>query len=254
MKARLTEETEAHYQKLIGSVGEKYLEDRWFSSPVARLHYGQSRSTIERILARIPNGGAWLEIGSGPGTWTDLCVSKAESMTLLDVSSEFLEVVKRRIDFKGKPASFLCGDFVTDVHLLEAESFQTVFSARALEYMPDKAGAVRNCYRALKAGGHLVLITKNPLWADKVMEEKNETAPAGLHRAQIHWAALAEIVRETGFRDVEIYPVAIGSYLPMHRGVLGRSLAKLRFAQRSMRPMRRGWDPAVESYAIVAAK
>ena len=246
----LTEETREHYQSLIGDVGEKYFNDRWMSNPLAKAHYRQTIKAIRHAFADLPANISTLEVGSGPGTWTDLCLEKASSMKVFDISDEFLKLMRNRYNDESKMKAYIQGDFIEDVANLKGETFDLVFSGRALEYMTDKIRVAANCFNHLNEGGQLIIITKNPMWRDKL--KSNDTT--GIHRAQIYWKDLETIFHEQGFVDIKIYPAAMGSYFfPLYNKV-GIWLSNLVFQLTYRKPMSKLVDPLAESYLIKARK
>ena len=248
--SNLTEETREHYQNLIGDVGEKYFNDRWMSNPVAKAHYRQTVKAIRHAFTDLPDNLSTLEIGSGPGTWTDLCLEKASSMKVFDISDEFLKVMRDKYKDETRMKAFIQGDFAEDTDNLQGDSFDLVFSGRALEYMTDKARVVSNCFNHLKDGGQLVIITKNPMWRDKL----NSSETTGIHRAQIYWKELESIFHAQGFKDIRIYPAAMGSYLAHFNNKVGIWLSSLVFQLTYRKPMSKRVDPLAESYLIRARK
>lgn len=248
--SNLTEETREHYQKLIGDVGEKYFTDRWMSNPVAKAHYRQTVKAVRHAFTNLADNLSVLEIGSGPGTWTDLCLEKASSMKVFDISDEFLKVIKNKYINEPRMKAYIQGDFAGDSANLQGESFDLVFSGRALEYMTDKARVVSNCFSHLNDGGQLVIITKNPMWRDK--QKSRETS--GIHRAQIYWKDLESMLHTQGFEDIKIYPAAIGSYLAPFNNRVGAWLSRLVFQLTYRKPMSERIDPLAESYLISARK
>lgn len=246
----LTEETREHYQNLIGDVGEKYFNDRWMSNPLAKAHYGQTVKAIRHAFTDIPANISALEIGSGPGTWTDLCLEKASKMKVFDISDEFLKLMRHKYKDESKMEAYVQGDFAEDVNNLQEESFDLVFSGRALEYMTDKVRVITNCFNHLKDGGQLVIITKNPMWRDKLKSGDND----GIHRAQIYWKDLETIFHEQGFVDIEIYPAAMGSYFSPLYNKVGIWFSNLVFQLTYGKPMTKTVDSLSESYLIKARK
>ncbi len=248
--SNLTEETREHYQNLIGDVGEKYFNDRWMSNPVAKAHYRQTVKAIRHAFTDLPDNLSTLEVGSGPGTWTGLCLEKAGSMKVFDISDEFLKVMKQKYKDESRMKSYVQGDFAEDITNLQGEAFDLIFSGRALEYMTDKSRVVSNCFDHLNDGGQLVIITKNPMWRDKLSSSETK----GIHRAQIYWKDLESIFREQGFEDIKVYPAAMGSYLTPFNNKVGIWLSNLVFQLTYEKPMTKRVDSLSESYLISARK
>jgi len=247
----ITEETREHYEDLISEVGEQYFNKRWMSNPVARSHYHQTVKAINHILVRCPQDLDVLEVGSGPGTWTNVLLEVSRTLKVFDISSEFLKVMKHKYQSESRVRDFICGDFVEDSARLNGEQFDMIFSGRALEYMSSKQQVVENCYDHLKDNGYLVIITKNPMWRDKRLSKKDNE---GIHRAQIYWKDLSSMFYEQGFEDVKVLPAAMGSYhFPLNNRA-GACISDLVFKFTFKKPMNESIDALTESYLIIGRK
>jgi SAM-dependent methyltransferase len=207
----LSHATKIHYEELIGRIGEKYIDYRWKRHPVSQSHYRHTRKAVEFAFEHFGGGiGNLMEIGCGPGTWTDICLRHSKSMTIVDISNEMLKVVRNR--FAGAPIDFHCGDFISrDISL--PGPFDLIFSARALEYMDDKRAMVEKCASLLMHGGRLVIITKNPAWLDK-RKERQSTGADVIHRDWVSHQDLERYYSANGLEDVVTFPVCLGSYYP----------------------------------------
>lgn len=255
---QLTDRTRAYYDDLVGDLGEQYLHFRWHANPSQRSHYAQTQLAVRRIFRELGTANDLMEVGCGPGTWTDFCFDHARNVTLFDISEEMLRVVRAKYAPSGR-ADFVCGDFIANP-LPRKEAFDVVFSARAVEYMSDKVAFARRCHEYLKPGGTVAVITKNPGWRDKQAELR--CAEGQLHvdsgddiqTGWISWGDFAEIFRAQGFTRVEAKPVVVGSYLPPLRNQAAIGLCNLAHRVIHARSMRRQWDPVVESYLITARR
>ena len=224
---KLSESTREHYQELIGRIGEEYIDYRWKRHPVSRSHYQQTQKSVEFALRSLGGPvGHLLEIGCGPGTWTDICLRNSRKMTIVDISSEMLKLVRKR--FSESPIDLVCGDFISDDIVLE-QSFDTIFSARAVEYMDDKAAMVSKAFSLLKPRGQLIIITKNPGWMDRKRELKRSVATkeGDIHADWISWHDMENLYRKQGFSNVVSFPVCIGSYHSPLNSKIGIKLCDL---------------------------
>lgn len=244
MPNSLAQATRNHYQDLVGRIGAGYLDYRWQRHPVSRSHYRQTRRSLEVAFGRLGPVAEMLEIGCGPGTWTDLCLGMARRLAVVDISSEMLKVLHER--FAGAALESFCGDF-TDPQLALPGGFDVVFSARALEYMDDKEAMVARSARLLKPGGWLLVVTKNPGWTDQRREARRRPAEL-IHSDWIGWPQLEAHYRRQGLEQVVTYPVCLGSYhWPLATG------PGIRFCERLQRrwlrqPLAPGRSYLTESY------
>ena len=247
----LTDDTREHYESLIRQVGERYLHDRWMSNPIAKSQYHQTVKAIQLAFCSVPSNGDWLEIGSGPGTWTDFCLNSAKTLTVFDISSEFLKVMKRKYHGEQRLTDFICGDFIEDAGLLGKRSFDTIFSGRALEYMSNKTVMVKTCFNHLNAGGQLIIITKNPRWRDK---QRSHSHSDNIHRDQIYWRKLQATYCDQGFQNVMVFPAALGSYMSPLNNRFGTWISTRIFNRIYRKPMAPIFDSITESYLIIGKK
>ena len=251
MTTKLSQATKAHYEELIGRIGDDYIDYRWKRHPVSRSHYLQTQKSVEFAFGRLGDGiEHLLEIGCGPGTWTDICLRHSKQMTIVDISSEMLKLVQER--FAGAPIDFHCGDFICQEIRLPAR-FDVIFSARALEYMDNKRAMVEKSAALLKPGGRLVIITKNPAWLDK----KRETSAAGGDDIHCDWIAHRELegfYEANGLVDVVSFPVCLGSYYAPLNNRLAIKMCGLMQARVHRKPITRGIDFFAESYMTIGRK
>lgn len=247
-KSDLTAETKQHYEELIGQLGEKYIVHRWGDHPVKRSHYRHTKRAIETVFdTKVGHVDNLLEVGCGPGIWTDIMLQHAKQVTLFDISEEMLKVSKHKYRNNANVKAFVQGDYIANVDKL-SEKFDVIFSARALEYMSDKRKMVTQSRALLQPGGALIIITKNPDWHDKV-RERSHPEP-GIQTDWVSWKTLAGYYRDAGFREVEIYPVAQGSYYQPFNNSIGILACDLAAALRRGRTMRDAYNYLSESYLI----
>jgi ubiquinone/menaquinone biosynthesis C-methylase UbiE len=216
-------EIAGHYDRLMSEIGGEYIHRRWGDSEIKRRHYRQTEMAIRSGLDRIQPLGDVLEIGSGPAVWTTLYLAEAASAVLLDISSEMLAQARTRIEkwdaglHTGK-TRYVPGDFM-EVGM-QADSFDTIISSRAFEFMADKPAFVRECFRLLRRGGSLLLVTKNETWRDQ-QRANRELEGFSKDQIPIDFAMQLDLVgsdtllamfTEAGFLKVNTYPAVIGSY------------------------------------------
>jgi SAM-dependent methyltransferase len=123
--------------------------------------FGSSEEVVRKIqqpLVRFFAGAApVLDIGCGRGVFLELLRSAGIQALGLDSSSEALDFCREKgLNFCREDArSFLAG---------RENEFGGVFCSHVIEHLDYEQATclVRSCYRALKAGGTLVMVTPNP--------------------------------------------------------------------------------------------
>jgi ubiquinone/menaquinone biosynthesis C-methylase UbiE len=251
MTTKLSQATKTHYEDLIGRIGDDYIDYRWKRHPVSRSHYQHTKKAVEfafnSLFCTVEN---LLEIGCGPGTWTDICLRHTKMMTIVDISSEMLKLVQER--FAESPINYHCGDFISQQIQLPA-SFDVIFSARALEYMDNKRAMVEKSVALLKPGGQLVIITKNPAWLDK-RRKTNSTDGNDIHCDWIAHQQLESFYIANGLVNVATFPVCLGSYYPPLNNRLAIKIFNLVQERVHRKKITGGIDFLAESYMTIGQK
>jgi len=257
---KLTQNTREHYNRIGRDLGTSYEHERWFKGIIQKSHYNHTRKSIEwAIRNHIGTVKRCLEIGCGVGTWTDLFHQCADHMSIVDISEELLNVVKEKYKNQNK-TDYICCDFI-EKDLPLHDSFDAIFSIRALEYMSDKRMMAKRCYDYLRENGKVVIITKNPLWRDKIIDNRNnfrdhhnEEQGSDIQTGWIPWSDLRNIFLQCNFRDVRIYPVAMGSYYRPFNNLIGTKACDLVHGIVYKRNMSNIMNNLTESYLLVGKK
>jgi len=261
-------EIAGHYNRLMKELGGEYIHHRWGDSEIKRRHYRQTEAALRSGLSRIQKIGDVLEIGSGPAVWTTLYLAQARSVMLLDISEEMLEQARLRleqlqIEPHGLSVRYECGDFLEVT--LPHEMCDTIVSARAFEYVLDKAAFVRKCLALLRPGGTLLLITKNDEWYD-LRRSSHELRDVSASEIPVDVAMQLDLVSpatatkmflEAGFAGVDTYPAVIGSYHRPFNWTAGLAIADAlhrHYYRRSLTTMPRVLHSLVESFLALGRK
>ncbi|MCU1239869.1 MAG: hypothetical protein JWO71_595 [Candidatus Acidoferrum typicum] len=112
---------------------------------------------VQKYLARrIPAGAHVLSVGCGPGViLRELCaLDPSIRATGLDISDDRLQEAKQK-NRQNAQANFVRGD--AQAMDFASNSFDLVYSRMLLEYLKDKAGAVKEMLRVCKRGGAVLL-------------------------------------------------------------------------------------------------
>jgi cyclopropane fatty-acyl-phospholipid synthase-like methyltransferase len=137
-----------------------YKDAQWTGSKIAKFDYVQTKNALLSSLGPTKSDRI-LEIGCGPGTWTDLIASRCSKVVAIDISKKMIEKAKENI--QNNNVTFINSDF-TDHDF--KEKFDKIFSVRVFEYIPNKMDFFRRVCCLLNPGGELVIITKtkDSLW------------------------------------------------------------------------------------------
>lgn len=179
--------------------GGDYQKKRW-DTPMGRAHFETTRRTIvDRAFCVARGMHSYLEVGPGPGTWSQLFVEAHPDVffTLVDISEEMLSQAKRNLN--SERIEYVCSDFrAYEGHKGAIDFF---FSSRALEYIEDKAGFARKVALLLKPEGTGFVITKcgHP-WRDTVRGRKLPER----HAHQTTPRALAREFKKAGLEIIDI--------------------------------------------------
>jgi len=127
-----------------------------------------------------------------------------------------------------------------------AGQYDFFFSSRAIEYFPDKKALIGKISGLLKSGGQGFIITKTPKYLiNKILGRK----PPKLHRGQISPRALKSLLRESGCRDMEMYPVTMS--FPIFKSVFMSELLHKIFYRRKLNFISQFFS---ESYSVKFTK
>lgn len=253
MSKELSNATRGHYEDLISKIGDEYIDYRWKKHPVSYSHYRHTRNSVQFAFKFLEGKvDRLLEIGCGPGTWTDLCLERTRQMTIVDISSEMLKLVRQR--YNESPIDFICGDYLVE-EVATLGTFDIIFTSRAVEYMDDKRSVVEKSARLLKPGGVLIIITKNPLWMDKQRENRQGTgAEDDIHGDWVSWTDLESFYAASGLENIASYPVCLGSYYPPLNNSLGIKACDLLQKAIYRRKISSGLGFLAESYMTIGVK
>ncbi|MDO8183821.1 MAG: methyltransferase domain-containing protein [bacterium] len=194
-----------HYdQEVLAASGGHYEDYRWFKNPLQAAGFEMTKNAVakyllnnERLLA-----ANILEIGPGPGTWTELLLKRFPStqFTLVDISRQMLKEAEARLSGRGQ-FTFVNGDFTA---YQPAVKFDLIFSSRAIEYPEDKKTFIANIANLLVPGGTGFIITKTPHYKREWL--KGRRVPSR-HRRQLSPRAFKRLLTDSGLTFLGLYPV-----------------------------------------------
>ncbi|HEY4209505.1 MAG TPA: class I SAM-dependent methyltransferase [Puia sp.] len=106
--------------------------------------------------------GKVLEIGSGIGNISSLCIGHGIPLSISDYDPHYLSLLRQK--FGGNPSvegiygiDLSDTAFQTTYNELQG-SFDTVFALNVVEHIQDDRLAIRNCHWLLRPGGRLVIL------------------------------------------------------------------------------------------------
>jgi ubiquinone/menaquinone biosynthesis C-methylase UbiE len=114
------------------------------------------RDAIAQELNRLPDLGELAELGCGTGIFTETIVKKAKSMVATDLSDSLLAVARTRIGDHPKVKIQKENCMATS---FPSEALDSVFMANLIHVIESPSTLLEECYRILREGGTLVIVT-----------------------------------------------------------------------------------------------
>ena len=102
-----------------------------------------------------------LDVGCGPGVYTEFWIENGVDGTGVDVDSSLVKTAKERLARKGMPGRFAVGR--VEALPYRTGMFDVCIANALLEHVPDWQNTLREATRVLKQGGLLVFTTTNKL-------------------------------------------------------------------------------------------
>lgn len=117
-----------------------------------------------------------LDAACGPGKYAEILLEKGAIVTGFDISPRMVELAKARNQGKG---TFFVHDMRLPMSHFENTSFDVILCALAMHYIEDWNPTLREFYRVLKPGGHLVISIEHPFFEFNYFQSKHyfETEP-----------------------------------------------------------------------------
>jgi len=186
-------------------LAERGAENIWgWGSPAGQVR-SRRRATLIAEGGRLKAGVRALEVGCGTGLFTEVFSGTSASVVAVDISSELLEIARRR----GLPfdrVSFIAKPFEEcDVD----GPFDAVIGSSILHHL-DMVKSLPKFYNLLRPGGWFcfaepnmlnpqIFLQKNIPWLKAIMgDSPDETA-------FVRWS-LARLLKESGFDEISITP------------------------------------------------
>jgi len=199
-------------------------------------------------LAKVPSGGAIVDVAAGPGTLSVLAARAQHHVSAVDFSEEMVSQLRLRLDREQLTnVDVTVGDGMRLPYANGA--FQGAFSMFGLMFFPDRGRGFRELHRVLADGARAVVSSWLPL--DRVPRLALALAalrellppPPGTPPFAPPLAQRDECIAEmsaAGFRDVEVVEVTHESTAPstkelwasMERTTAPLALAKSQFRER----------------------
>lgn len=135
-----------------------------------------------------------LDLGCGPGVYTEWLIEHGAQVTALDASPSMLRMAKERV---GENARFVQADFGQPLSMFEDGSFDLIVSALALHYVEDWYALFKELYRILRSPGTLVFSGDHP--CDPLLLDKARDY-FSVERIEFVWRGFGEPVVMPSYR------------------------------------------------------
>jgi ubiquinone/menaquinone biosynthesis C-methylase UbiE len=117
-----------------------------------------------------------LDAACGPGKYAEILLENGALVTGFDISPRMVELAKERNQGHG---TFFVHDMSLPLTMFQEASFDVILCALAMHYIEDWNPTLREFYRVLKPGGHLVISIEHPFFEYNYFQSKHyfETEP-----------------------------------------------------------------------------
>lgn len=190
----VVDDVRAYYDQL----GEAYNYKRTRS---ARLLRG---SELERkfVLSHVYSGTKVLEIGPGPGFFTEYLVRKARSVMAVDISPTMLEAIQKRVKASNLNTALLD---IGQLHNVQGfGNYDCVVCMRVLPHVEDVVSSLTQIRGALRQGGNAVF----DLWNDRSVIYRARRLlkrPSSVFTKYYSIDRMTEMVAKAGFRILDTW-------------------------------------------------
>jgi 2-polyprenyl-3-methyl-5-hydroxy-6-metoxy-1,4-benzoquinol methylase len=99
-----------------------------------------------------------LDAGCGPGLYSEELLARGADLVAIDASEAMVELARKRL---GTRARVLRSDLSEPLPFADA-AFDLVVCALVIHHVADRAACLREFFRVLTPGGHVVLSTQHP--------------------------------------------------------------------------------------------
>lgn len=185
-------------EKFWDKASDDYSHKQWQRSAVSIFDFDFTKKYLLRNIS--PQKTDYiLEIGCGPGKWTEIISKKCKKMTAVDISSNMLKQARKRC--KSNNITFIHGN-IEKIKI--SKNFEKIFAVRSIEYMKNKHKLIKKLYGMLAKNGRLVIITKSRPCMWDITKKVD-----GFWQEKISYRNLEKICKEVGFKKVKVMPVII---------------------------------------------
>lgn len=118
-------------------------------------HY--DRPAVLELLGEV-SGLRVLDAGCGPGLYAEELLARGADLVAVDGSTAMVELARQRL---GTRAHVLQADLSKPLPFGSSE-FDLIVCALVIHHLDDREAALRQFFRVLRPGGHVVLSTQHP--------------------------------------------------------------------------------------------
>ena len=112
-------------------------------------------------LIKDVKGKSILDAGCGPGKYAEILIAQGAQVTGFDMSPRMVELARKRNKGIGE---FFVHDLAQPLTTKKDGSYDIVLCALALHYLEDWNPTIKEFYRLLNPGGHLVISIEHPFF------------------------------------------------------------------------------------------
>ncbi|MFZ5642666.1 MAG: class I SAM-dependent methyltransferase [Bacillota bacterium] len=179
-----------------------YQYDQWEETPLGGLTSQIERNSIFSLFNQANCRGPVLDVGCGTGNYAHFFARNGYDVYGIDISGRMLEIAQ----IKAKKADIKVNFVQADATRLPfpANSFATVICLFAIEFTNHPNEVMKEIYRVLCPGGHLIMTTLNrhSLWA-VLRRIRGQIQPTVYNNAQfLSCRELKRLLSENGFSNL----------------------------------------------------
>ncbi len=160
--------------------------------------YRQGVDGEVRFLPSVP-GGRLLDVGCGSGEWLSAMREKGWRVAGTDFDENAVKTARQ------KGVDVVCGDLAQQN--FPADHFDAVTLSHVIEHVPDPLATMVECFRILKPGGKLVLLTPNTAsLSHKFFKQDWRGLEPPRHLHVFSFKSMRRALGRAGFGEIVIRP------------------------------------------------